>query len=405
MPNFRYVAIEPNGRLTSGQVTVADPAGAALLLEQRQLRVVRIEPARGSRLLALLNTEISLGAPASAKEIAFFLVELGTLLEAGLPLDAALQSLRDSAARKRFAAIVGQLHERVREGASLSAAMRAAAGIFDENIRASVEAAERTGELAKTLRATGEQLERAARLRATIVSSLYYPAILLVTAIAAIVFVFSVVLPQFEPIFAAAGRDLPPITRLIRGIGAIVTGYYWVAPLFAAAAAGAYAYSRRDARARQRWDRLLLRLPIVGSLFTQAEMARLSRLLGSQLAAGVPIESALALGERAMRNRFLAATFSKVREHVRNGERLGQVLKREPAFPPLIGQLASIGEESGRLDLLLLRAAELFEGNLRVALDRTVALITPVVTIVLGLVVAMIIFAVLSAIMAVNQLV
>ena len=148
------------------------------------------------------------------------------------------------------------------------------------------------------------------------------------TAIVAIVFVFSVILPQFEPIFAAAGHNLPPVTRLVRAIGAAITGYYWVALVLVAAGAGAYAYTRVDPRARLARDRLFTRLPMVGRLLVAAEMARLSRLLGSQLGAGVPIESALALTERSMRNSYLRAGFAHVREQVKNGGRMGPEIGR-----------------------------------------------------------------------------
>ncbi len=405
MTSFRYVALTLSGEVNVGRVEATSREEAVAALGDQSLRIVEVDAAARSRLFELLGKEISLGPSVSSAERALIMSELGTMLAAGAPLDAALRIARDISNRKSVKSVIDQLYRQVREGASLSAALGAQPGIFGPNICAAAEAAELNGQLARTLTELGAQLRRAAELQSKIISSLYYPAILLTAALFAIVFVVAVLLPQFEPMFATAGQELPLITRIVRGAGKLLIGYYWLFPLGAALLVATYLHSRRSDAARIARDRFLLTIPVAGRLMLTADMACLARTLAGQLSAGVPIQTGLVVSEKSLGNAHLRAKFRVVRERVKNGERLGAALAAVGVFPDLMRQFVEIGEETGKLDTILIEAADLFETRLRAALERAVAVLTPALTAVMGLIIAAVIFAVLATILGVNQLI
>lgn len=405
MERFRFIALDAAGHVRQGVLPASSVDAARRHLEAEALTLVRIDQARGWSLGDILNKDISFGPAMSRAERTVFIDSLASLLDAGLALDVSLSTLAGIQTRKGARALVENLVELVREGQSFSDALDAHNDLFPRETIAMVRAGEESGRLPAALAELSGYLTRANALRAKVIASLYYPAFLIVTALAAVIIIVTIVLPEFEPIFASAGQELPLLTRIVRGFGRAMVDYYWVAPLLAGALIGALGYTRRTPYLRRKRDRWLLAMPVVGPLILIGQSAMLARVLGALLRGGVGIVRALDIVEGILSNAVLADKIQTIRGQVTHGAGFARSLLKAGGFPPVFVQLVLVGEETGRLDQMLVKVADIYDEQLRLSLDRLVAIMVPVITLVMGLVVATIVFAVLSAILGLNQLI
>jgi general secretion pathway protein F len=236
-------------------------------------------------------------------------------------------------------------------------------------------------------------MTRAEELREAIKSALVYPILLLATAGLSLMFILTDVLPEFEPLFAEAGKALPLPTRIVMAVGYLVGHWGWLAALGAAAGYVTLRRWLRHPATRRRVDARILRVPLFGRLAMEIEAARFARSLGTITRAGLPLPAAMALASETLGNTAIRHAIVEAAVRMREGERLSVVLKRDRLLPPLAAQLAEVGEESGKLEDMLLHQAELFEREVRRTVERLLAALVP------GL-----IASVLVAILKVNEL-
>jgi general secretion pathway protein F len=353
-----------------------------------------------------LRSRLAYFAPStgpSPKALSLATQELAALLQAGLELDRALGILVElrelGSLREPFRAV----RARIRDGESLASALDAESA-FPKFYISMVRAGEMGGTLGATLQKLADYLAKTTAMREAISSALVYPIILMVTAGFSIAFILTFVLPEFEPLFQQAGKSLPLAPRVVMRIGHFVQDYWW---LMLIASAGA-AYWLREAwkkpAFRRRVDACLLRLPILGSLLTAMNVERFSRTLGTLLANGVPLPAALGLARDVCFNSVLADAVKQTAASLREGEGVAERLRQTNVFPTLAVDLIRVGEESGKLDDMLLRQADLDEQRIRHTVDRLLALLVPCLTIVLGLIVGGLIASMMTAILSLNDL-
>jgi general secretion pathway protein F len=329
--------------------------------------------------------------------------ELAALLSAGISLDRALGVLAGLREAGTLGATFAKVRARVRDGGSFADALSEDAGIPKFYV-SMVRAGEMGGALEPALKRAADYLSRSLQVREAIVSALVYPIILLASAGVSIVVILTLVLPEFEPLFVEAGRSLPLPTRIVMGAGDAFRDYWWVLVL---SAAGTWLWLRRALAMpafRQRFDTGILRIPLFGPLLAEIEIERFSRTLGTLLANGVALPNALALSRDVLWNRQIAAVVAAAATSLREGESLAGELSRSNLFPSVALDLIQIGEETGKLDEMLLRQADLDEQRIRHKVDRLIALLVPALTIALGLIVAGLIASILVAILSVNDL-
>ena len=399
MPRFRYKAATPGGETVEGEVEAGSRDAAVANLQ-------------AAGYLPIRAVEIGAGAAGRGRsgrtargKLAIFTRELATLLRAGLPLDQALQTLESLDEKSEIGNMVRRLRARLQQGAAFSGALAEEGAPFDRLYLNMVRAGEASGALETTLERLAEYLERAAALRATVISASIYPAILLALAAVSLVALLVFVIPQFTALLADAGQTLPLLSRIVFGASALLRGYgLWLA---GAAAAGFWWWRRHagDPRHTLQRDRRLLRLPLVGELILKLETARLARTLGTLLGSGVPILTAMQLAREVLGNRALALAAEQAGAALQRGGRLGQALAQSAVFPPLAVQLIQVGEETGRLDDMLLRLARMYEEDTRIATRRLLALLEPTLILGLGVMIALIVVATLLAVLSLNQLV
>lgn len=404
MGRYRYIALDEAGKVESGELPASSSEAARADLAARNIIPVSLKAVGGFGLGEFLNRDIALGRGLKRGELAFFIRTLASLLNAGMALDAALGVTAGLQSRERGREVIANLLSAVKAGASLSRALDKEPELFSAEMRAMVSAGEAGGRLAAVLEELADQQERTNRLRSKVQSAMYYPAFLLVMALAAVFIVVGVVLPEFEPVFRSAGQDLPAMTQAVRSFGLFVADYYvWIILLGALAIFGPV-YARRGPVGRLAVDGFVLGLPKIGGLVRQVGAARLARTLGSQLKGGVPLVQALETSARALGNAVLERAAQDAVLGLQGGQPLSRALASGDAFPDVIIQMCTVGEQTGRLDAMLLKAAEFYDEQVTTSLDRMVAMLVPVVTLIMGLVVAVIVFSVLSAILGLNNL-
>ncbi|MGM0554345.1 MAG: type II secretion system F family protein [Pseudomonadota bacterium] len=399
MPAFHYKVAAPNGETAEGELEAPDEATAVAQLQAAGHIPIRVVPAGGMR------WSWSLGRKGlSSRDLQVFTQELATLLQAGLPLDRSLQILIDLADHPRTERLTTRILEHVRGGGSLSDALEAQTGAFSRFYINMVRAGEAGGGLQEVLARLAEYLERARALRESVVSALVYPAILLTVSVLSVLVLMIFVVPQFTQLFEDAGQALPLLTQLVVGTAEWLAAYWWALPL--AAILIVFYFRRQFAHpvARRRWDQRILRLPLVGDLTRKLEAARFSRTLGTLLGNGVPLLTALSIVRETLSNQVMVEGIGVAVEGLRGGQGMSGPLAETRLLPKLGMQMIQVGEETGQLEAMLLQVAELYDREVRTAVQRMLALLEPLLIVTLGAIIALIIISILIAIVSVNEL-
>ena len=341
----------------------------------------------------------------SQQEVGVLTEQLATLLGAGLPLDRALQILQDLIDSEPVVRLVKSIRDQVRGGGALSDALDSQHGVFSRLYINMVRAGEAGGSLDVTLARLAEYLTRSKELKDSVISALIYPALLLTLALGSILVLLAFVVPQFTPIFEDLGGDMPLLTRVVLGVGRVVQGYWWAVALVVMAVVTYIRRQLANPETRLRWDQRFLRLRLVGDLISKVEMARFTRTVGSLLSNGVPLLAALSIGRDVMTNTRLSEGVKEAAKEVKTGDSLAHAMAATDRFPKLALQMISVGEETGQLDEMLIKVADAYDGEVRAATARLMALLEPVLTLGLAVLVAVIVISILLPILSVNDLI
>jgi len=403
MATFQYKALARSGEVLTGEID-ADTAREAIARLQAQGHIaISATPPKAAPRWTQARWRLLDEGP-SAREIALLTRELGALVAAGLTVDRALAVLVQVSKAPRLRAILSDALKRVRAGASLADALGAHASVFPHFFANTVRAAEKGGFLGPALLRLAAFLAKAQALRDSVRSALIYPTILLATAGASILLIVMVVLPQFEPLFADA-RVAPPLQiRVLLALGAILKAHY--APLLLASVLiGVFARRAvKTERVRARLDAVVLRVPIIGDLVKGLEAARFTRNLAMLIENGVALPAALSLAGGVVSNRIVRSIVADAAARVREGRRLADCLAAQGVFAASVTEMIRVGEETGQLAPMLGHAADLLESGFQQTLERLMALLVPVITIMLGLVVAGLVASIVTVLMSVNDL-
>jgi general secretion pathway protein F len=410
MSRFRYRAVNAAGDLIEGEIDGPDQRAVIEQLRGQGHLPLATEPVAagaedvGSALLRRLRQPLFGHGRVGRREVAMITRQLATMLDAGLTIDQTLRFLVDLADRDALRRLLTDLLARVQGGTTLADACAEHEEVFTRAYVSLVRAGEAGGALNEVLARLADYLENAERLAEQVKSALVYPIILLVMAGLSIVVLLTVVVPQFMPLFESAGAELPMLTRIVVDVGDLMQRYWWL--LLLAIFALWWLVKRQMQRPESRaWiDRWLLQVPLLGSLLTRIDTARLARTLGTLLANGVPILNALAIATQTIGNAALRDALGETATAVKEGKGVATPLARSGRFPPLAVRLIAVGERSGHLEAMLLRIADIYDGEVRSTVDRLMSLLVPVLTLALGAVIATIIGAVLMAILSSYEL-
>jgi general secretion pathway protein F len=395
MPLYRYKALNSRGETLDGQMEAASDGEVVLRLqEQGHLPIeARLASEGGgeSAWKALFKPK-----PFAGARLVQFTQQLSTLLGAGQPLDRALTILLELPEDEVAKRTLTDIRDSVRGGTALSTALERQHGAFSRLYINMVRAGEAGGSIHETLQRLADYLERSRALQGRVINALIYPAILVTMVGLSLLFLLGYVVPQFASMYESLDAELPLFSRIVLGIGLFVRDWWIVLLVVPALAGWWFDRKRREPAFRARFDEWLLRQKFAGPLVAKLETARLMRTLGTLLKNGVPLLTALGIGRNVLGNRALSADVETAADDVKNGSGLSAALAKGKRFPRLALQMIQVGEESGALDTMLLKTADTFEQETGQALDRMLAALVPVITLVLAGVVGVVILAVLT---------
>jgi general secretion pathway protein F len=404
LPLFRYKVVTPDGETQEGEMDGLSQAAVVDRLQSMGLIPIRVEETLASGAAQANGGGFFGKNRVTQEDVAVFTQEIATLLRAGLPLDRCLEILISLSANEPVRQLMSQLREDVRGGASLSTAMDARKGVFTRFYLNMIRAGEAGGALDVVLQRLTEFMERSKELRDTVKSALIYPAILIGVSVLSVAILLMWVVPQFSQMFAESGKALPLPTQVVIAAGDGVRHYWWVMVL---GGVGVYSWFFRQMRqpaSRYRWDKRLLGLPLVGDLIGKLEVARFSRTLGTLLGNGVPLLAALSIVKETLSNTVMSQGLGEVAAQLKEGKGLGKPLFETGLFPKLAVHLVMVGEETGKLQEMLSRVADIYDREVSGSVKRLLALMEPVLILGLGLVIGGIIMSILVAILSVNDL-
>lgn len=404
MALFSYKAVSPEGETQDGEMEGLTQAAIVERLQGMGLIPIRVEASvssgtdQGNRGGLFAKNRIS------QDDVAVFTQEIATLLKAGLPLDRCLEILISLSASEPVRQLMGQLREDVRGGASLSTAMDARKGVFTRFYLNMIRAGEAGGALDVVLQRLTEFMERSKELRDTVKSALIYPAILVSVSVLSVAILLVWVVPQFSQMFEESGKALPLPTQVVIAAGDAVRNYWWAMVLVVVGVFSWFSRQMQVPASRLRWDKRLLDLPLVGDLIGKLEVARFSRTLGTLIGNGVTLLAALSIVKETLSNTVMSQGLTEVAAQLKEGKGLGKPLLETGLFPKLAVHLVMVGEETGKLQEMLIRVADIYDREVQTAVKRLLALMEPVLILGLGLVIGGIIMSILVAILSVNDL-
>ena len=404
MARFRYKAVRGDGEVIEGEIEAISREAVIDRLRSQGHMPIRADEFGGGIGLGFTLGNAFKKRRATPKDILLITQELAILLRAGLPLDRALSIVGALASRGTVKVMVERILERVRAGATLADALESYEDVFPNYYTGMVRAGEAGGSLDVVLTRLAETLERSEALKNNVKSALQYPTIVVIMAVLSVIILMTAVIPEFRPLFDEAGASLPVSTQIIVAVSDFLGAYWW-------ALAGGFLIvmllirrHNADPAGRLRWDRWMLNAPMIGDLIKKIEVARLSRTLGTLLNNGVSMLNALTMTNEALGNQAVIEALSEVRGRLTKGERLADPLIEAGVFPPLALQLIQIGEESGKLEEMLLRVADIYDDEVKRTIQRNLSLLVPLITISVGILIASIIGSMLAAILSAYDL-
>ena len=408
MALYAFDAVRQSGDPVSAQVEAATEADAVERVREQGLILLRIQTASAAAFSSHTQNKSFLArllAPrrVTREQTIAFTRDLANLISAGLPLDRAFELLVGLADTGPLAALLQDLRDRVRGGKSLSQALTEHPKQFDRLFVNMVRAGEASGTLGPVLERISEFQERSAELRSSVQSALMYPMVLIGVAVVAVLTMIFFVVPKFESTFRQFGKALPPATENLLALSHWMKTDGW---MLLVGAAALYILIRGRLRTPQgllAWHRRKLKLPVLGDLFSKIEVARLARTLGTLLGNGVSLLPALTIVKDTVDNRALANSLEGVLVRLKAGQGFARPLMESGLYPKLAVHMVAVGEETGRLDAMLLKVAQVYDVEVNTALKRALGLMEPILILTLAVVVGGIIFALMSALLGLTE--
>jgi general secretion pathway protein F len=395
VPVFSYKATTMEGAIVEGVIEAVDDKSAIERLKNTGILPLEvISPREGIKKRITLRS--------SKGDLLIFTTELSALLGAGLPLDRSLNILSEISESSEMKNIIQSILKSIREGSSFSDALQKHPRVFPKLYVNMIRAGEAGGVLDVVLDKLNDFLESAKALKDHILSVMIYPAILIITGGASIIVLLTYVLPKFSVIFAELGGSLPLPTKILLTLSNTLKSYWWIVlSIIIMGYMMLKRYKKSDA-GRYKWDSF--KLKIMGEIIRKLETARFCRTLGTLLKSGVPLLQALNNSKDVINNKVIASAIDTVSAGAKGGKGIAVPLSDTKVFPPLALSMIKVGEETGQLDIMLMKVANTYEKSLNESIKRFTSLIEPVMILSMGLVIGFIVISMLMAIFSITEL-
>lgn len=419
MPVYEYKGLTTEGRDVSGIIDADSPKTARVKLRQSGVYPTDVVEGAGEATYGFSSAErversgpagswlsrIQVSQRAGLMEVALMTRHLATLTAAKLPLMEALSALMDQLEKGELKRIVASVRERVKEGSSLAASLSQYPSVFSEIYINMVKAGEASGTLDGMLLRLADYLEYQVKLRNQLIATLTYPIFMVIIGGLILLGLVTFIVPKITLIFEEVHQVLPWPTVILIAVSHFLNQYWWV--VLAAGLFGLFAFQQyiKTPGGRVKYDRFLLRVPIMGRVILMVAISRFTRTLSTLLTGGVPLLQALDVVRNVVQNTVLAEAIDRARQNIGEGQSLAEPLRKSGMFPPLVTHMIAVGEKSGELEPMLVKVSEAYDNEVEAIISTLTALLTPVMILVMGAIIGFIVMAILLPIFELSQIV
>ena len=404
MAAFFYKATTQDGKVLEGSMDVADERSVLAKLQDLGYLPIYIGTGEEKKSFLTMKLEWSWSRKGvSNKDLLLFTQEMHTLLHSGLPLDRSLAILSEVSESQVFREIIQKVLNDIKGGKSLGEAMGEHPRVFPKLYVNMIRAGEAGGALNTVLQRLVEFLESSEALRSYFSSALIYPALLAIVGVLSISCLIVFVVPEFSRVFLDMGVPVPLPMRIMLGVSAVISQGWW--GIILVGVAGYWFFKRwvSTEEGRLKWDSRILHIPLVGKLLQKVEVARFARTLGTLLHSAVPLLQSMTIVKEIIGNRAIAQAMDPIKQGIKKGEGITGPIHESGVFPPLAIHLLRVGEESGKLDNMLLQIADTYDREIKENVQRLVALFEPLMILFMGVIIGTIVVSMLWSIFSIND--
>lgn len=401
MEQFRFKATSETGVLEQGTIEARSKAEAYDTLRSRKLRPVSIEVQAGSGGESGAKESRTVGPVRNLvnAQLLVFTEELSELLDSGLQLEPALRVIESRKEESPLKPVAAFLRQQVRDGVSFSNALRSCGSCFSELFCSMVAAGETAGALPQILRRQAEYFLIMNDLRRRVAAALIYPSIVFVAGIVLLVIFMTLLLPQLTDLLSKSGKELPLVTKMLISSSNFFVGYWWLLLILAVGSVVGFIAWRKTTEGRMTWDRISLKLPLLGDVLSGRFFAEFSQTLATLVANGVTLLNGLVLLERATPNVHIKVILKRLAERVGEGSSLSSAMRATQFFPPVLLDMITVGEQTGDIASALERSAKRYDREFSARIQQITSLIQPATILVVALFVGLIAYSMINGIM------
>ena len=402
MPVYEYKGLDTGGKSVKGMLDAESQTALRQMLQSKGVFVTDVNEGKAASVGGDQDLRSRLQR-VTLRDISVLTRQLSTLMRAGIPLVESLGALTEQAEKDELKRVLSDIKRQVNEGSSLANALERHPKHFTDLYINMVKAGESSGNLDVVLERLTEFQDSQMELRSKVISAMIYPALMTLVGLSIMTFLFIFVIPKVTQIFEEQERALPAATRLLLFISGTLGSYWFI--IIPAALGAVYGFMRWKAskEGKPKWDRFVLKLPVIAELVRMIAVARFARTLSTLMMSGVPLLQALDIVKNILGNTRLIEVIDDVRTNVREGESIAQPLRRSGEFPPLVAHMISIGERTGQLEEMLENVATSYNQQVNVRITAATTLLEPIMIIIMGISVAFIVFAIMMPILQMNQ--
>ena len=390
MSKFKYRAMNSTGEKINGDYEANSRDDVISMLSANGLYPLMVE-----EVIESTNIEISIFDKVKTKDISIFCRQFYTMLDAGVTMNNALNILSKQLTNKKLKLAITEIEDDVKKGEMLSASMKKYDDIFPQLLVSMVESGEISGKLDEVMLRMSIQYEKENKINNKLKSSMIYPSVLSVVAVASVIVIMTFVMPTFLEMFAETGTELPLITKVLISISSFMNKRWYIILLIVICFVVGFTYFKRTEFGQILLSKIKLKIPVVKNMNQMIIVSRFTRTLSTLLASGVSLTQSLDIIADIVGNKIAEEEVHNVRDRVFRGEGMYLPIKDSEVFPEMLASMVKIGEETGSLDGILEKTADFYDDELEQAIQTTVALVEPALIVVMGLVIGTIVLAIM----------
>ena len=407
MPVFQYKGIDAGGAARAGILDADSAKEARLQLRSMHVHVTELEPLSALTVGSSRRFLPKFLQKRHREEVVLLTRQLGTMLRSGIPLASCLTALVEQAGHQDLEVVLRDIREKVTQGATFADALAHHPGYFDDLFVNMVKAGEAAGNLDVILARLADFMQKQERIRAKVKAALAYPIVMIVFGILVVTVLMTFVVPRILSVLKKGPQKdapLPLPTQILVTVSTFMGNYWWAILIALIVLWLMFRVAMRSEEFQYKWDRFRLRLPILGDLFRKSAVSRFCTTFGTLLKSGIPALQALTIVKGIVGNVVLARVVDEIHQKIVEGADISGPVKKSGVFPPVVGYMIAVGEQSGTLEEMLERVAESYDSEVEITSQKVTSLIEPILIVCLSLVVGFIVVAILLPILQIGHL-